>query len=110
MPFTEASGECHGWYRARIDELPGRRFHAKIQTLQRARAEQHEITGLAEHDVVSRCHESLRASVSILITTYPAREDGKVVKLEEQGTSPWTAEYRGRQYDSSRVKIPLPNF
>ena len=45
---SEASGECRGWYRARIDELPG--------------------------------------------------------------TSPWTAEYRARRYDSTRVKIPLPNF
>ena len=37
-------------------------------------------------------------------------KDGKVVALEEQGTSPWTAEYRARMYDSTRVKIPLPNF
>ena len=37
-------------------------------------------------------------------------KDGKVAPLEELGTSPWTAEYRARQYDSSRVRIPLPNF
>jgi hypothetical protein len=37
-------------------------------------------------------------------------KDGKVVGLEEPGTSPWTAEYRARRYDSTRVKIPLPNF
>jgi ABC-type transport system involved in multi-copper enzyme maturation permease subunit len=37
-------------------------------------------------------------------------KDGKVVALEELGTSPWTAEYRARRYDSARVKIPLPNF
>lgn len=37
-------------------------------------------------------------------------KDGKVVGLEELRTSPWTAEYRARQYDSSRVRIPLPNF
>jgi ABC-2 type transport system permease protein len=37
-------------------------------------------------------------------------KDGKVVGLDELGTSPWTAEYRARQYDSTRVRIPLPNF
>jgi hypothetical protein len=37
-------------------------------------------------------------------------KDGKVVGLDEQGKSPWTAEYRARQYDSTRVRIPLPNF
>jgi ABC-2 type transport system permease protein len=37
-------------------------------------------------------------------------KDGKVVALEERGTTPWTAEYRARSYDSTRVKIPLPNF
>ncbi len=37
-------------------------------------------------------------------------KDGKVVALDEVGTSPWTAEFRARRYDSRRVKIPLPNF
>jgi ABC-2 type transport system permease protein len=37
-------------------------------------------------------------------------KDEKVVGLEELGTSPWTAEYRARRYDSTRVRIPLPNF
>ena len=37
-------------------------------------------------------------------------KDGKVVSLEELGTTPWTAEHRARQYDSTRVRIPLPNF
>ena len=37
-------------------------------------------------------------------------KEGKVGGLDEQGTSPWTAEYRARQYDSTRVRIPLPNF
>jgi hypothetical protein len=37
-------------------------------------------------------------------------KDGKVVTLDELGTSPWTAEYRARAYDSARVRIPLPNF
>jgi len=36
--------------------------------------------------------------------------DGKVVSLDELRTTPWTAEYRARRYDSTRVKIPLPNF
>jgi hypothetical protein len=36
--------------------------------------------------------------------------DGKVGALEELGTSPWTAEFRARRSDSTRVKIPLPNF
>lgn len=37
-------------------------------------------------------------------------KDGKVVGLDELSTSPWTAEYRARRYDSTRVRIPLPNF
>jgi hypothetical protein len=37
-------------------------------------------------------------------------KDGKVVGLDELSTSPWTAEYRARTYDSARVRIPLPNF
>ena len=37
-------------------------------------------------------------------------KDEKVVALEELRTSPWTAEYRARIYDSTRVRIPLPNF
>jgi hypothetical protein len=37
-------------------------------------------------------------------------KDGKVVSLEELGTTPWTAEHRARTYDSSRVRIPVPNF
>jgi hypothetical protein len=37
-------------------------------------------------------------------------KDGKVVSLEELGTTPWTAVYRERRVDSTRVRIPLPNF
>jgi ABC-2 type transport system permease protein len=37
-------------------------------------------------------------------------KDGKVVSLEELGTTPWTAEHRERRVDSTRVRIPLPNF
>ena len=37
-------------------------------------------------------------------------KDGRVVGLDALSTSPWTAEYRARQFDSTRVRIPLPNF
>ncbi|HJU73856.1 MAG TPA: hypothetical protein VJ717_08925, partial [Gemmatimonadaceae bacterium] len=37
-------------------------------------------------------------------------KDAKVVALDELGTSPWSAEHRARAYDTTRVRIPLPNF
>jgi hypothetical protein len=37
-------------------------------------------------------------------------KDGKVVSLEELATTPWTAVYRERRVDSTRIRISLPNL